>query len=373
MKKQKFVFVLGTRPEAIKLAPIISEFQKLPEKAEVRIIVTAQHRDILDQVMRFFSLEGDVDLNLMREGQSLFDITAGGLQKLDKVFDDYRPDVVIVQGDTTSAFVGALAGFYKKIKVAHVEAGLRSGNKLTPFPEEMNRSLIGRLSDYHFAPTEKAKQNLAEEGIVENVWVVGNPVIDALFLTLQTIKKNGEKRYAELLRTVDPSKRIILTTVHRRESFGASFENVCHALKELAMDFKDIEIVYPVHPNPNIREPAKRILSNIPGITLLDPLDYPYLIWLMSKSYMILTDSGGIQEEAPSLGKPVLVLRDVTERIEGIQAGTAKLVGTNIETIVAEAGKLLSVPHEYKTMAESRNPYGDGKTSQRIIDILLNS
>jgi UDP-N-acetylglucosamine 2-epimerase (non-hydrolysing) len=367
----KILFIFGTRPEAIKLAPVIKEFQKSRE-FNTRICVTAQHREMLDQVLSFFNIKPDYDLNIMKPNQSLFDITANILKSLKPVLEKEKPDMIFVQGDTTTAFVGALAGFYKKIKVAHVEAGLRSHNKYSPFPEEINRVLVGHLADYHFAPTQRAKENLYKENIKKNVYVVGNTVIDALYLGLEIIKEQGEEKYYRYFDFIDFTKKIILVTGHRRESFGKPFENICYALKEIADNYEDVEIVYPVHLNPNVREPVNRILKGIKNIHLIEPLEYPYLIWLMSKVYLILTDSGGIQEEAPSLGKPVLVIREVTERIEGIEAGTAKLVGTNKNRIVKEVSKLLEDVDEYNKIAKAINPYGDGKASLRILNILRN-
>jgi len=367
----KVLFLFGTRPEAIKMAPLIKEF-KSEENFKIKVCVTAQHRQMLDQVLNFFSIKPDYDLNLMKPNQSLFDITSNTLKGLEDVLEKEKPDLIFVQGDTTTAFVGALAGFYKKIKVAHIEAGLRSYNKYSPFPEEINRVLVGHLADYHFAPTKRAKENLFKENIKENVFVVGNTVIDALFLGLDIIKKEGEEKYYKYFDFIDFSKKIILVTGHRRESFGKPFENICYALKEIANSFSDVEIVYPVHLNPNVREPVNKILRNQERIHLIEPLEYPYLIWLMSRSYLVLTDSGGIQEEAPSLGKPVLVMREVTERIEGIEAGTAKLVGTNKEKIVKEVKKLLENKGDYDKMSKAVNPYGEGDSSKKIIEIIKN-
>jgi UDP-N-acetylglucosamine 2-epimerase (non-hydrolysing) len=366
----KLLFVFGTRPEAIKMAPLVKEFQKKKSIFETKVCVTAQHREMLDQVLEFFEIKPDYDLNLMKPNQTLFDITSIGLKGLEAVLEDSKPDLIFVQGDTTTAFIGSLAGFYKKIDVVHIEAGLRSGDKYSPYPEEINRILTGHIAKYHFAPTEKARQNLIAEGITQNINVVGNTVIDALLLGLALIKKNGEKKYFEYFKYLDFSKRIILVTGHRRESFGKPFENIANSIKEISDKFGDVQVVYPVHLNPNVREPVNRILSNTKNIFLIDPLDYPYLIWLMSKSYIVLTDSGGIQEEAPSLGKPVLVMRDVTERTEGVDAGTAKLVGTDINKIVSGASLLLSDKKEYEKMSKSVNPYGDGKTSEKIVSIL---
>lgn len=370
MSNIKILFIFGTRPEAIKMAPLIKEYRKHQDTVEIKVCVTAQHREMLDQVLSFFNIEPDYDLGLMTKNQSIFDITANGLKALEPVLTDCKPDVVFVQGDTTTAFIGALAAFYNKVKIVHIEAGLRSKDKYSPFPEEINRTLVGHMADYHFAPTETASKNLSNEGIVRNVWVVGNTGIDALLLGLDIIKAKDETIFSSFFHYMDLSKRIILVTGHRRESFGAPFENICDALKQIAHRFQDIEIIYPVHLNPNVREPVTRILKNVPNIHLIEPLEYPYLIWLMSRSYLVLTDSGGIQEEAPSLGKPVLVMREITERVEGIAAGTAKLVGTSKDKIVDEASRLLNDRVEYNTMSKAVNPYGDGKASQKITAIV---
>ena len=364
----KILFIFGTRPEAIKLAPLINEFEKCTA-FDVKTCVTAQHRQLLEQVTRFFSIKTDYDLDLMSPNQSLFDITAEGLRRLEQVIKDCKPDVVFVQGDTTTTFIGAIAGFYEKAKIVHIEAGLRSYDKYSPFPEEINRILVGHLADYHFTPTKRAKQNLLREGIKEDsIYVVGNTAIDALLLTMEMIKDKEDELHG-YFDSIDFGKRIILVTGHRRESFGEPFRDICYALNEIASN-NDVEIVYPVHLNPNVRTPVFDILSGVKNIHLLEPLDYPYMIWLMSKSYMVLTDSGGVQEEAPSLGKPVLVMRDVTERMEGITAGTAKLVGVNKDVIVTETMNLLHNPGEYGRMAKAVNPYGDGKTSERIVEII---
>lgn len=366
---KKILFVFGTRPEAIKLAPLIKEFKRYPELFKSEVCVTAQHRFLLDQMLTFFDIDVDYDLNLMTPNQSLFELTANGLIGIQKVIDTVNPDLIIVQGDTTTAFIGALAGYYKHIKVVHVEAGLRSGNKYSPFPEEINRALIGKIADYHFAPTGNAKNNLEKEGINENVWNVGNTVIDALFLGIEKIKMD-EIKYKNFFDFINLNKKIILVTGHRRENFGIAFDNICYALKELAEKYEDIEIVYPVHLNPNVQQSVNKILKNIKNVHLTDPLSYPYLIYLMSKCYLVLTDSGGIQEEAPSLGKPVLVMRDVTERTEGIIAGTSKLVGTDRIKIVIETQKLLENSAEYESMSKAINPYGDGKASDKIVRII---
>jgi len=378
----RLLFIFGTRPEAIKLAPLIKEFQKFPDKFDIKICVTAQHREMLDQVLNFFQIKPDYDLNIMESDQNLFEVTSKAIKGLEKVVKEARPDLIFVQGDTSTAFVGALAGFYQKIKVAHIEAGLRSYDKYSPFPEEMNRLLAGQITDYHFAPTKVARQNLINEGISENVYVVGNTVIDALFLTLNVIRNNGiiEKGIINYFNNIIPdfsskllthNSQLILITAHRRESFGEPFKDICRALREIAETYKDsVEIIYPVHPNPNVRKTVYGALCGIKNIHLIEPLDYPHLIWLMSKSHIILTDSGGIQEEAPSLGKPVLVMRDVTEREEGIRAGTAKLVGTDKKRIISEVVRLLDSEDEYKKMANSANPYGDGNASERIVEIV---
>jgi UDP-N-acetylglucosamine 2-epimerase (non-hydrolysing) len=369
---KKLLFIFGTRPEAIKMAPLVKEFLRHPGEFEVRVCVTAQHRKMLDQVLSFFAIKPDFDLDLMRPDQSLFDVTAYGLRAIEEVISGYKPDLIFVQGDTTTAFIGALAGFYKKVKIAHLEAGLRSMDKYSPYPEEMNRVLVGKLSDFHFAPTRRAAENLAGEAIRDNVWVVGNTVLDALFLVLDMIGQNGEEVYYRYFDFVDFSKRIILVTGHRRESFGKPFEDICSALREIADGFDDVEIVYPIHLNPHVQKQINSLLKDHRRIHLIKPLDYPHLIWIMNKSYMVLTDSGGIQEEAPSLGKPVLVMRDVTERTEGIEAGTSRRVGTSRASIVGEAKKLLTDTGEYQKIAKAVNPYGDGRSSERILQILHN-
>lgn len=364
----KHIFILGTRPEAIKMAPLIKIF-KTHTAFTCAVAVTGQHREMLNQVLDFFGITADYDLNLMSKDQTLHEITAKALIGLKNIIDDFCPDNIFVQGDTTSALVGALAGYYGKIKVSHVEAGLRSGNLYSPFPEEGNRLVIGKLANYHFAPTEKAVTNLNDEGILNNVYNVGNTVIDALLLGLKIINKKAQSDFYDFFKPIDFNKKIILVTSHRRESFGEPFIEICNALEELAKEYPEVEIVYPVHMNPNIKLPVHDLLKNIPNIYLIDPLSYPYLIWLLSKSYFVLTDSGGIQEEAPALGKPVLVLRNVTERVEGIEGGTAKLVGTNKQKILAECRELLKNKNSYNRMANSANPYGDGTTSEQILEI----
>ena len=368
---KKVLFIFGTRPEAIKMAPLIMELKSRSDKFDVKVCVTGQHKEMLYQVLDFFSIKPDYDLKVMRPNQTLSTITAEVLTGLEPILDEVKPDIVLVQGDTTSAFVGALGAFYKQIEVGHLEAGLRSGDMYSPFPEEVNRVLVGRVAKHHFAPTVRAQSALLQERISEkNVYLVGNTVIDALLLGLSIIKESGEKAYAAKFEGIDLDKRIVLVTGHRRESFGEGFEGMCNAIKKLAENNKDVEIVYPVHLNPRVQEPVKRILHDISNVHLIDPLDSPYLIWLMEKSYLVLTDSGGIQEEAPTLGKPVLVMRDVTERQEGVDAGTAKLVGTDCGVIVRETQKLLDDEIVYTAMANAINPYGDGTTAKQIADIL---
>lgn len=369
-KTSKVLFVFGTRPEAIKLMPLINKFKE-NNFFDVKVCVTAQHRDMLDQVLQFFSIIPDYDLNVMRENQSLFYITAAVLKKIERVLDDSKPDVVVVQGDTTTTFIASLASYYKKIKVAHIEAGLRSFNKFAPYPEEANRVLTSRLADYHFAPTKRAMQNLLNEGISNNVWVTGNTAIDALFLTLRMLESNEDGFYPrELVGKVEPIDRIILVTTHRRENFGTPLENICKALLEIADTFKDVKILFPVHPNPNVKGAVYRLLHGRENIILLKPLEYPKFVWLMSRASIILTDSGGLQEEAPSLGKPVLVLRKITERLEGVEAGTAILVGSNTKRIVDAVSDLLTNKYKYERMSKAVNPYGDGKSSGRRMQIL---
>lgn len=367
---KKILFVFGTRPEAIKMAPLIKELKGRPAKFDVKVCVTGQHKEMLYQVLDFFSIKPDYDLEVMQPNQTLFGVTASIFSKLEPVLNEVEPDVVLVQGDTTSVLVGAIGAFYKQIKIGHLEAGLRSGDMYSPFPEEMNRVLVSRITDYHFAPTLRAVNALTSEGVSsEKIHMVGNTVIDALLLGVDLVKKD-DKKYTEYFKGINFSKKVILVTGHRRESFGGGFESMCSAIKMLAEKNPDVEVVYPVHLNPNVRKPVNEILSGIANVHLIDPLDYPYLIWLMNKSYLVLTDSGGIQEEAPTLGKPVLVMRDVTERQEGVEAGTAMLVGTNGDVIYREAQKLLDDKVAYAKMANAVNPYGDGTAAQQIADIL---
>jgi UDP-N-acetylglucosamine 2-epimerase (non-hydrolysing) len=366
---QIILFIYGTRPEAIKMAPLIKECQKYLDVFDVKICLTGQHRQMLDQINTFFGITGDYDLNLMSPNQTLFDITSRCLIGLKDVLDRLSPDLIFVQGDTSSVMAGALAGYYKQVPVAHLEAGLRSGNKYSPYPEEINRIITGHIADYHFAPTQRAVENLSKEGITNNVYMVGNTVIDALYLGLAIIKKD-ESKYAQFFSFLDFSRRIILVTGHRRESFGNGFDNICNAIACIAREYNDAQFVYPMHFNLNVREPINRILKGIGNIFLVEPLDYPYLLWLMEKCFFVLTDSGGIQEDAPALGKPVLVMREVTERQEGVEAGTAKLVGTQFESLVSSMRELLENSVVYAQMANAINPYGDGTTIRQIVDIL---
>ena len=366
MNKLKVMSVFGTRPEAIKMAPVVLELCKYPEIESV-VAVTAQHREMLDQVLNLFNIKPDFDLNIMSEGQTLFDITSRALLGLDKVFTSAKPDVVLVHGDTTTTFAGALAAYYHQIEVGHVEAGLRTQNKFSPYPEEMNRRLTGSLTDLHFAPTETAKQNLLREGTdAEKIFVTGNTVIDALY---QTVREDF--KFPDELRRVDFSKRVILVTTHRRENLGEPMRHVYKALKNLVDDLPDVEIIFPVHKNPKVREVVNEELGGLDRVFLTDPLDYEPFANLMNRATLILTDSGGVQEEAPALGKPVLVLRDTTERPEAVHAGTVKLIGTNQDKVYGAAKILLTDAAQYRKMAEARSPYGDGHAAERIVKALL--
>lgn len=367
---KKVLFIFGTRPEAIKMAPLIANFSKDIE-FEVKVAVTAQHRQMLDQVIDFFEVKVDFDLNIMKHNQTLHQLTSDLIARIttDILLTDTF-DYVFVQGDTTTVLAASLAAFYQKIQVVHIEAGLRSHDMHSPFPEEMNRVLTSKLATFHFCPTDVSRENLRNENITEKVYVVGNTVIDALLMGLEKIKKTNESKFLDQFNTIDFSKKIILVTCHRRENFGKPFKEICDALLEIAhYQSETIEIVYPVHLNPNIKEIAHQKLI-APNIHLINPLDYQELIWMMDKSYLILTDSGGIQEEAPSLGKPVLVLREVTERTEGVDSGTAILVGSDKTKIVNETLILVENHSYYSSIASSSNPYGDGTTSQQIKTIL---
>ena len=374
---KKILIVFGTRPEAIKMAPLVKEFQKHTNAFETKVCVTAQHREMLDQVLNLFEITPDYDLDIMKQGQDLYDVTSAVLLGLKPVLTDFKPDIVFVHGDTSTTFAASLAAFYQQIKVAHIEAGLRTGDIYSPWPEEANRQLTTQITAYHFAPTETSRENLLRENVNErNIKVTGNTVIDALFLALAKIKTNKQlesdivKHLASLDYILKDDKKMILVTGHRRENHGQGFIDICTALKELALANKDIDIVYPVHLNPNVQKPVKELLGAIDNVYLIEPLQYEQFIYMMDKSYFIITDSGGVQEEAPSLGKPVLVMRDTTERPEALDAGTVKLVGTNTQLITEEAQKLLDDKIEYKKMSKAHNPYGDGHACQKIIDFL---
>ena len=373
---KKVLIVFGTRPEAIKMAPLVKEFQKNQKNFETKICVTAQHREMLDQVLDLFQITPDYDLNIMKPGQDLYDVTSNILLKIKHVLEEFNPDLVLVHGDTATTFATSLAAYYQKIKIGHVEAGLRTGNLYSPWPEEGNRRLTGILTDYHFSPTETSKQNLLNEGVDgSKIIVTGNTVIDALQLVVNKIDSNEHLR-SKIDKTIiksgfkDLNSKFILVTGHRRENFGQGFLNICEALKVLAKNNPDINILYPVHLNPNVRKPVNELLSNVSNIKLVEPFQYEEFIYLMSKSFLILTDSGGIQEEAPSLGKPVLVMRDTTERPEAVEAGTVKLVGSDQDNIVKEVQNLLDDSSEYQRMSKAHNPYGNGNASKNILKIL---
>lgn len=370
---KKVLLVFGTRPEAIKMAPLVKAL-KAHTAFDARVCVTAQHRQMLDQVLELFEITPEFDLNLMKPGQDLTDITTGVLQGLKTVFAEWMPDVVLVHGDTSTTFGASLAAFYQRIAVGHVEAGLRTGNLYSPWPEEANRKLTGVLANWHFAPTPTSRDNLLREGVnPETVHVTGNTVIDALLQVREKINSDAtlQQQFAEKFAFLDSSKRLILVTGHRRENFGGGFERICEALARIAQENTDVQVLYPVHLNPNVQEPVKRLLGGISNVHLIEPQDYLPFVYLMDKSTLILTDSGGIQEEAPSLGKPVLVMRDTTERPEAVAAGTVKLVGTDAETICRETTRLLNDQAAYQAMAFSHNPYGDGHTCERIVQALL--
>jgi len=371
----KVLTVFGTRPEAIKMAPLVHALAKDPH-FEAKVCVTAQHREMLDQVLKLFSIVPEYDLNIMQPGQGLTEITCRILEGLKPVLESFKPDVVLVHGDTTTTMAASLAAFYQRIPVGHVEAGLRTGDLSSPWPEEGNRTLTGHLATYHFAPTETSRQNLLRENIADNrITVTGNTVIDALFwvrdrvLSDEALHNELTQRYPFLAN----GKKMILVTGHRRESFGRGFEQICHALAEIAANNPDVQIVYPVHLNPNVSEPVKRILGYVENVILIEPQDYLPFVWLMNRAWLILTDSGGIQEEAPSLGKPVLVMREMTERPEAVSAGTVCLVGTDSQRIVNEVTRLLQDESAYQAMSRAHNPYGDGHACHRILSALKNN
>ena len=376
------MLVFGTRPEAIKMAPLVKEFQKHPESFETIVCVTGQHRQMLDQVLQIFDITPDFDLNIMKQGQDLYDVTARVLTGMRDVFNEVRPDVVLVHGDTTTSTAAALAAFYQQIPVGHVEAGLRTHNIYSPWPEEMNRQITGRIATYNFAPTPLSKQNLLREAVAEaSITVTGNTVIDALYWVVDKIKNNVSLN-AELegllksagydVNRVAGGKKLVLITGHRRENFGDGFINICTAIKDLTVKYPDVDFVYPMHLNPNVRKPIHEVfgedLSNLGNMFFIEPLEYLSFVYLMEKSTIVLTDSGGIQEEAPGLGKPVLVMRDTTERPEALDAGTVKLVGTDYDKIVGEVSLLLDDPATYEKMSKAVNPYGDGMACGRIVE-----
>lgn len=368
----KTLCVFGTRPEAIKMAPLALSLAA-DGRFEAKVCVTGQHREMLDQVLELFELVPDFDLNIMKPGQDLTDVTTAILQGMKSVFSTFKPDIVLVHGDTATTLAVTLAAYYQQIPVAHVEAGLRTGNLYSPWPEEANRKLTGALAKIHFAPTNTSRQNLLKEGVdPASVYVTGNTVIDALLSVVARVTSNTrlQKQFHEQFSFVSEGKRIILVTGHRRESFGGGFEKICQALLETALAFPDVEIVYPVHLNPNVREPVNRLLAGICNIHLIEPLDYLPFVYLMNRSYLILSDSGGIQEEAPSLGKPVLVMRDTTERPEAVEAGTVKLVGTDVDLIKLSLYQLLTDADAYSKMSFAHNPYGDGEACTRILETL---
>jgi len=374
---KRVLLVFGTRPEAIKMAPLVKRLKAINDKFLVKVCVTAQHRQMLDQVLDIFDIVPDYDLDIMKHKQDLYDITSNILLKMRDILSSFKPDIVLVHGDTTTTSATSLAAFYQKIRVGHIEAGLRTGNIYSPWPEEANRQITGILANYHFAPTNESANNLLKESKPkENIFVTGNTVIDALYMVLDKIDQSSELKQRIIQNIEKNSKfkiensKFILVTGHRRENFGEGFLNICQALKTLALKNPDINIVYPVHLNPNVQEPVFKILSDVSNIHLIEPLEYESFLYVMSKAYFIITDSGGVQEEAPSLGKPVLVMRDTTERPEAVKAGTVKLVGTNKDMIIKEAQKLIDDKIEYNKMSKAHNPYGDGKASERIVAIL---
>lgn len=375
------MLVFGTRPEAIKMAPLVKEFQKYPEQFKTQVCVTGQHRQMLDQVLEIFDIVPDFDLDIMKQGQDLFDVTSRVMLGMREVLSSAKPDIVLVHGDTTTSTAAALAAFYCQIPVGHVEAGLRTHNIYSPWPEEMNRQITGRIASYHFAPTELSKNNLLKENVEQQqIYITGNTVIDALYWVIKKIKGNGElqSQLSEELKEagydVSRNRPLVLITGHRRENFGDGFISICRAIKTLSQKFPDVDFVYPMHLNPNVRKPIKEVfgenLSNLGNMFFIEPLEYLSFVFLMEKATIVLTDSGGIQEEAPGLGKPVLVMRNTTERPEALEAGTVKLVGTDYDKIVAEVSNLLTDPAYYSSMSQAVNPYGDGMACERIMTIL---
>ena len=372
MKKKKILLIFGTRPEAIKMAPLVKEFRKHPVTFDTKVCVTAQHREMLDQVLDFFEIKTDYDLDLMKPGQDLYALTAKIIESLKPVLEEFSPDYVFVHGDTTTTMAGSIASFYSGAKVCHVEAGLRTNDKFSPFPEEINRQITGRISDYHFAPTENSRKNLIKENVSDiNILVTGNTVIDALLKSVEKVNENPSDLIKNLSIEIG-DKEVVLVTGHRRENHGKGFERICKAIKKIAEDDENRLIIYPVHLNPKVQEPVKRILSKVNNVMLIDPLAYQDFIWLMNRSKIIITDSGGVQEEAPSLGKPVLVMRDNTERPEAVNAGTVLLVGTNQDLIISKALGLLNNKEKFNQMSRLHNPYGDGTASKKIVKFITN-
>ena len=373
--KKKNLIIFGTRPEAIKMAPLVKEFLKKKNEFETKVCITAQHREMLDQVLSFFEIKPDYDLDLMKPNQNLYTLTGDIITNLKPVLEEFKPDYVYVHGDTTTTMAASIAAFYSGAKVCHVEAGLRTFNKRSPFPEEVNRSIAGSISDYHFAPTTTSKQNLLNENVSEeNILVTGNTVIDALDFSSDKVTSSqySDNEVDELKNIVNNSKKLILVTGHRRENHGQGFINICNALKEIDEKNSDIQIIYPVHLNPNVQKPVYELLAGIENVKLINPLSYPAFVWLMNKSHIIITDSGGVQEEAPSLGKPVLVMRDTTERPEAVEAGTVFLVGTDTNKIVNETNNLLNNEEAYLKMSKLHNPYGDGTACSKIVNFISN-
>ncbi len=356
------------------MAPLVRAFQNENNQFETRVCVTAQHREMLDQVLDFFEIKPDYDLDLMKPNQNLYTLTSDILLGLKPILEEFQPDYVYVHGDTTTSMASSIAAFYSGAKVCHVEAGLRTYNKLSPFPEEMNRQVTSRIADFHFAPTEQAKQNLLNENVLEStILVTGNTVIDALLESTSKVENLDNPEIEKLKTIIDPDKKILLVTGHRRENHGQGFISICEALKEIAQLNPAVQIIYPVHLNPNVKKPVYELLSKIDNIHLIEPLAYPAFVWLMNKSYLIITDSGGVQEEAPSLGKPVLVMRDTTERPEAVEAGTVILVGSNKEKIILECNNLLNNKEQYNKMSALHNPYGEGKACEKILDFVRNN
>ncbi|RIA08213.1 UDP-N-acetylglucosamine 2-epimerase [Flavobacteriaceae bacterium MAR_2010_72] len=373
MKKNLIIF--GTRPEAIKMAPLVKQFLKHKNEFETKVCITAQHREMLDQVLSFFEIVPDYDLDLMKPDQNLYALTANIITGLKDILEDFKPDYVYVHGDTTTTMAASIAAFYSGAIVCHIEAGLRTFNMKSPFPEEMNRSVTGIVTNIHFAPTKTARENLINENKKkESVVVTGNTVIDALLYSVGKVNSTAfkDQEIEDLKQIVDPTKKVILVTGHRRENHGQGFVSICNALKAIAVEHQDCQIIYPVHLNPNVQKPVYKLLGDITNINLIPPLSYPAFIWLMEKSYLIITDSGGVQEEAPSLGKPVLVMRNTTERPEAVEAGTVLLVGTNSSKIITETKKLLTHQDCYNSMSKLHNPYGDGTACEKIVDYIKN-